>query len=954
MRTREESCQSTAGRPGALTELLAELVQAPRVEDRKGPGWELPLAAGESVGRFEILREVGRGGFGVVYEARDSELGRSVAFKAVRTSGLSELKADRLLAEAEAAARLAHPNIVHLYDLGKCDRGAFLILELLHGKTLSDRLHEGPLPPREALRVAVEASRGLAHAHAQGVVHRDLKPGNVFLCEDGQVKLLDFGLAHVFGKGGERGGTPAYMAPEQAKGEAGDERSDVFGLGVMLFELLTGKLPFADGEKGIPEGGKAPAIEGAPAALEKLVGRMLAGDPGKRPATGEEAYRELLAIQRSLEPRRGLRLALLVSAGAVVGAAIFAWIWQRPLPPGRLLTAIADTDNQTGDPDLDAVGTLLATGLEQSKRISLMARSRLVNTLREAGRKTDRIDEALAREAALATKADLLLVPAVRHEGSGYAVSLRGIGPVRGDALFELKEVFGAKKSVRDVLDRISDRTLQELREDPRDAAVKRLRVADAFSESSKAWRHYEAYQRHYSEGWSESERKADIDGMLAADPDFPIARLLRGLANAGGRARYGVGEEQTERDWEVARANIDKVPPKERALVEALSVWHSGGTQEDMLKILERVMNEWPEEPLAYQWFVNASIGRRAELPRARIEKALAVASLHPAQRIDYLLFLGHVDEALEATRRYSADRPDPMKLARLAKAHRWRGDAAAALAAARQSVELDTTPLDMNQWLPFVDAGALEEVEKAIAAKGVWGGDGWLALRGRWRERLALLDSKAPARTAASDKQARHHAKRMSVLALGGASPDAVWHEVEEWFRFGGYDDLCGKAWLLALSGDVERASRMVGWEAPFGPARVFKAIRRWKAGERELALRDLESIYGYTSTFYRGRILAELGRDREAVDTFRLFRRTPDPPILRYDPELVATNYALSLYHEAVSLDRLGERDEARRLLDRLLRLWNHADASQPMLREARALRRRLDGAPRAAAR
>jgi serine/threonine protein kinase len=199
VRSREGTFQTTAVRPGALTELLAQLVQPDG--ERPSAGWEVPLTSGESVGRFEILREVGRGGFGVVYEARDSELGRSVAFKAVRTSGLTELKADRLLAEAEAAARLAHPNIVHLYDLGRCDRGAFLILELLKGKTLAERLEEGPLPAREALRVAVEAARGLAHAHAQGVVHRDLKPGNVFLCEDGQVKLLDFGLAHVFGKG---------------------------------------------------------------------------------------------------------------------------------------------------------------------------------------------------------------------------------------------------------------------------------------------------------------------------------------------------------------------------------------------------------------------------------------------------------------------------------------------------------------------------------------------------------------------------------------------------------------------------------------------------------------------------------------------------------------------------------------------------------------------------------
>ncbi len=176
--------------PGAMSALLAELVRCP-----PGAGWDRPVFPGEEIGRFEIIREIGRGGFGVVYQARDRELQREVAFKAVRPSGVDPLHEARLLGEAEAAARLSHPNIVHLYDVGRCDRGPYLVLELLRGARLGDRLAAGPLPAREAVRIAVEASRGLAHAHALGVIHRDVSPGNVFLCEDGQVKVLDFGLA---------------------------------------------------------------------------------------------------------------------------------------------------------------------------------------------------------------------------------------------------------------------------------------------------------------------------------------------------------------------------------------------------------------------------------------------------------------------------------------------------------------------------------------------------------------------------------------------------------------------------------------------------------------------------------------------------------------------------------------------------------------------------------------
>jgi serine/threonine protein kinase len=175
---------------------------------------------GQRVGKFEILGEVGRGGFGVVYEARDVELGRSVAFKALRPGAGARVDTS-LLAEAEVAARFSHPNIVQLHDYGRWEGGGFLILELLRGEPLSARLARGRLPLREAVRIARDVALALAHAHAKGVVHRDLKPGNVFLAEDGTVKVLDFGLALVLGRSSSWGATPAYASPEQMRGEPG-------------------------------------------------------------------------------------------------------------------------------------------------------------------------------------------------------------------------------------------------------------------------------------------------------------------------------------------------------------------------------------------------------------------------------------------------------------------------------------------------------------------------------------------------------------------------------------------------------------------------------------------------------------------------------------------------------------------------------------------------------------
>src|SRR4051812_43184918 len=170
--------------------------------------WTGQLSSGAFVGRFEILRELGRGGFGVVYEALDPELNRKVAIKVLRPleRKLELLERTRLREEAEAVAGLDHPGIVTLHDAGTCEAGPYLVFELLRGEPLDVLLARRRLDPLEALRIASEVANALAHAHQRGVLHRDLKPGNVFLTEDGRVKLLDFGLAHLLGAEDRRRG----------------------------------------------------------------------------------------------------------------------------------------------------------------------------------------------------------------------------------------------------------------------------------------------------------------------------------------------------------------------------------------------------------------------------------------------------------------------------------------------------------------------------------------------------------------------------------------------------------------------------------------------------------------------------------------------------------------------------------------------------------------------------
>jgi len=328
------------GESDALRELIAEVARAP-ARDPAALGAD--LRAGAVVGRFELLRELGRGGFGVVFEARDRDLGRLVAFKAMRRLAperAGEL-ARPLREEAEAAARLNHPNIVTLHDYGIHGGTPYLILERLQGETLQRRLaREGKLPPPEAIRIALDVARGLVHAHAQGVVHRDLKPGNVFLCADGGTKLLDFGLARLVGRaGGDSGGTPAYMAPEQFRGEEGDARTDVFAAAVVLWHALTGQLPFAAaaGRSAALDPGPPPRLPlaDAPPELAALLAAALSKDPAGRPQTAQALLDALQAVARAYQRRaeaalrasrrRRVRRALVAAALAIAsGAAALA------------------------------------------------------------------------------------------------------------------------------------------------------------------------------------------------------------------------------------------------------------------------------------------------------------------------------------------------------------------------------------------------------------------------------------------------------------------------------------------------------------------------------------------------------------------------------------------------------------------------------------------------------
>ncbi|MCU0668593.1 MAG: serine/threonine protein kinase [Myxococcota bacterium] len=268
-------------------------------------------AAAASGGRYEILGELGRGGMGVVYKARDTRLDRVIAMKRLPDPLRNEPRyVELLLREARSAARLNHRNIVTVYDVDREAEGWFITMELLEGASLAAILASRKrMTPRTAVAIGAQALAGLGFAHDKGIVHRDVKPANLFLERDRTLKLMDFGVAKILEEARRKqtiiGGTPAYMAPEQSSGGVIDGRADLYALGATLFELLTGAAPFATGE---PQGARATApapdprtlVADLPAPLAELVMALLAPSPDARPASAAEALRRLNEIGTAL------------------------------------------------------------------------------------------------------------------------------------------------------------------------------------------------------------------------------------------------------------------------------------------------------------------------------------------------------------------------------------------------------------------------------------------------------------------------------------------------------------------------------------------------------------------------------------------------------------------------------------------------------------------------------
>jgi tetratricopeptide (TPR) repeat protein len=954
--------------PGSLSRLLLELAEIPRVD--LPPGMDVGLRPGTLVGRFIIEREIGRGGFGVVYAALDPELGRSVALKLLKPGSSPARKGGEWLRrEAEAVARLGHANIVTLHDFGRGPGGAYLVFELLRGETLSARLRRAPLPIEELVKVALAVARALAHAHDEKVLHRDLKPANIFLCADGAVKVLDFGIAHLFENDGpSTGGTPAYMAPEQWWDETGDARSDLFALGVLLHEMLTGTLPF--GKSGV--GKEAPRLastvprDRAPARLRTLTASLTQLDPATRPPSAHPVVVELEEIEAGLRTRRH-RVALVgvASVGLLLGAAGLAYALLRE-PPSTVRTsaAVADAENATGDPDLDRLAELVIVAVGESRRVQVLSRERLLSAGR-AGTSVlaanGRVDARSGRLLAALAGASVLLVPTASRDGEGYLLQLRGESPEGGAPLFTASARSDDKDGIPAALDRLVATARRELRERNEDLGQAPSRLAAMTTSSLPAFRAYVEgtdCMAHPSEAAGHNGPArcgAFFERALGLDPAFALAHYQLAYLLSD----VGADRPELRAHIDAALRSLQRLSRRDAAIILAWKA-HLDGRDEAALAGYGGILAEHPDDRqvlfLAGDLLYHRGDWAGATPYFSKLHRELDPDAEWPLDHLARCLALtGHANELRELSAGLVRPGAPPAARRLSIKVLVWLGDAPGALALARR--DSAASPSARHDLLAsLVAAGEFDEAEQLVRELLAVGGTGpdqvsdrlrllaILAAQGRFAEGWRLLQALPRAPEGLGHGELAY---LRAQLAAGTGDLARLRDAAVEAVRL--VPEASGKPLvLLAMAGEPELAlSLAVSLERSSTTVRELEAVAAWRRGQRADALASVAQLEqkapwaddAIVPAYLLAALQADGGEPSEVVAAVGRFQRVWPGDVWR------GWAWTRALVLSAQASARLGRLDEARSGLERALAVLRRADPGLPLLAEARALRDRL---------
>ena len=918
--------------------------------------------------RYSIEVEIGRGGMGRVFRAHDRRLGRDVAIKMLPPGVHPDQALRRFEQEARAAGSLEHPNIVAVHDIGTEGGAPYIVSELLHGATLRHRLDGKALPVPVALDHSRQLALGLEAAHGKGVIHRDLKPENLFVTDDGRIKILDFGIAKLVGsteaeaarphtKTGAIVGTAGYMSPEQVRGEAVDHRSDLFAFGAILFEMLAGRAPF--GRETAVDTNHAilhdapPELPGhVPAALDAVVRRCLEKDPARRFQSAHEILRQLALVPDAASPRRRRGAWRWASAGALLAAAAIAMLFglRRPAPAAapRIRVAAADFVNETKDEELNGLSSMLITSLDQSKRLQVLTRGRMLVILKQLGRgDAERIDEQLGREISRRASAQALVLTSIRRFGETYAIDLKVVDPIKDEHLLTASERGQGKESIPAMIDRLGARMREGLNEKVEDIRAASVPVERSTTANLEAYQHYfkgeQIMARVGDTMLRNREHEQALDEFRTAiklDPRFALAHFQLAFA-------LGWPSDEPEATKAADTARRLGLPLREGCLLEA---WDSA----EAIKFDECAGRFPDSKQILFQAGVHRSDAADIGAAAGYLEKAL-VLDPTDASIVEYLLFvlqgLDRPDRAIEVATAYAARVHDDRASELLAAAQHIAGQPARAMETLREAARLFPNSPRPRERLAraHLIAGDADKAEDELRPLlddklGLW--VRFLDVyRGRFRRAEATLDEAiARARKKGNARGAAALSARKAFLVGNGPAdlPRAarIAEEVEaDAIAAGG--DATGNLFVFwcNVMADPDRAARFGRSMGAVGVL-FLDAARERRRGPSAEAVAKTEKT-SRTLGVHHGMLL------RLAV--LHLDRREPGKAIAAllklqarypFSDQVFTWSFPRSFYRLGQAYEAAGDKPAALRAYDRFLSIWKDADPDLGELRDAKA--------------